>query len=297
MPTEPLAADARRTLTRRHVLKAVSAAGIGSAVFGRALAAAAESGSIISTEMIRQAEWIAGLNLTAADRDQMLDGLEESLHDYQALREVEVDNAVPPAMMFNPSPLSSHQPVTPAQDRVWATERAAPRRPASDDDLAFMTVTELGPMLRDGQVTSTELTHLYLDRIQRYDPALRCVISITRDLALGQAERADRELRAGRDRGPLHGLPWVAKDLLAVPGYPTTWGAMPYRHQVRPETATVVSRLEEAGAVLIAKTTLGALAWGDVWFDATTKNPWNQEQGSSGSSAGYPVRSSRCSLQ
>ncbi|MCZ6600105.1 MAG: amidase, partial [Acidobacteria bacterium] len=147
-------------------------------------------------------------------------------------------------------------------------------------------VTELGPMLRSGQVTSTELTHLYLDRIEEYDPALRCVITTTRDLALAQAEKADRELRAGRDRGPLHGIPWGAKDLLAVPGYPTTWGAKPFRDQVRPETATVVSRLREAGAVLVAKTSCGALAWGDVWFDATTKNPWNGEQGSSGSSAG-----------
>jgi Asp-tRNA(Asn)/Glu-tRNA(Gln) amidotransferase A subunit family amidase len=130
------------------------------------------------------------------------------------------------------------------------------------------------------------LTRLYLDRIRRYDPVLKCVITRTDELALELASRADREIASGMYRGPLHGIPWGAKDLLAVPGYATTWGAGPYRDQVRPEKARVASRLEDAGAVLVAKTTVGELAWGDVWFGGTTKNPWNTKQGSSGSSAG-----------
>ncbi len=273
-------------LSRRHILKVVSAAGIGSLVFGRALAAMGEEAGTISTGMIKKAEWVAGLKLTDADRDLMLEGVQESMADYTALRAVELDNSVPPALGFSPVPMAERRPILPADDRVRLVEASSGLRPASDEDLAFLPVTELAPMLRTGQVTSTELTRIYLDRIEKYDPALRCVITTTRDLALEQADKADRELRAGRDRGPLHGIPWAAKDLLSVPGYPTTWGAKPFRDQVRSETATVVSRLQEAGAVLVAKTSCGALAWGDVWFDATTKNPWNQEQGSSGSSAG-----------
>ena len=282
----PLTAGRNKGLSRRHMLKVVSAAGVGSAVFGRALAAMGEEAGAITSGMIKKAEWVAGLQLTDADRDLMLEGVQESMADYTALRAVELDNSVPPAIGFSPVPHSPRPEVLPADDHVHPVETSASLRPARDEDLAFLPVTELGPMLRSGQITSTELTRLYLDRIEQYDPALRCVITTTRDLALEQAEKADRELRAGRYRGPLHGIPWAAKDLLAVPGYPTTWGAKPFRDQIRPETATVVSRLQEAGAVLVAKTSCGALAWGDVWFDATTKNPWDTEQGSSGSSAG-----------
>jgi Asp-tRNA(Asn)/Glu-tRNA(Gln) amidotransferase A subunit family amidase len=127
---------------------------------------------------------------------------------------------------------------------------------------------------------------MYIDRLRQKNPALKCVISFTEDLAMRQAERADRELAAGDDRGPLHGIPWGVKDILAVPGYRTTWGATPYKDEVRDAQATVVTRLEQAGSVLLAKLAVGALAWGDVWFGGTTKNPWNIEQGSSGSSAG-----------
>jgi Asp-tRNA(Asn)/Glu-tRNA(Gln) amidotransferase A subunit family amidase len=147
-------------------------------------------------------------------------------------------------------------------------------------------VTELAALVRTRRVGAVELTRLYLERLRRHDPRLACVVSYTEERALAQAERADREIAAGGYRGPLHGIPWGAKDLLAVPGHPTTWGARPYRDQTRPELATSVSRLDEAGAVLVAKLSLGALAWGDVWFGGTTKNPWNLEQGSSGSSAG-----------
>jgi Asp-tRNA(Asn)/Glu-tRNA(Gln) amidotransferase A subunit family amidase len=239
--------------------------------------------------MIDQAAWISGLDFTDDERELMLDGVSETLGEYETLRQVELDNGVAPALRLEIAE------APPATDETTARGSARPLGPAADrplegrpagDDLAFLPISRLSELLRSRQVSSEELARLYLDRLERYDPILRCVITLTPELALEQARRADREIAAGRWRGPLHGIPWGAKDLLAVPGYSTTWGANPYREQVRTETATVASRLEEAGAVLVAKLSVGALAWGDVWFDATTKNPWNTEQGSSGSSAG-----------
>ncbi len=271
---------------RRRVLKLLAAAGFGAAgsgnaVFGRALVALANEAPKITGEMIAQAEWIAGVELTPEERELMLEGVNELVEHYETNRAVALDNAVPPAVEFRPVPAGNH-PRRP----IALTDTAAPRRPDSGDDLAFAPVSRLARLLRARQVSSVELTELYLERLEQHDPKLQCVISLTRELALEQAERADRELAAGLYRGPLHGVPWGAKDLLAVPGYRTTWGAKPYEDQTIDATATVVRRLEEAGAVLVAKLTLGALAWGDVWYGGTTKNPWNPEQGSSGSSAG-----------
>ena len=161
-----------------------------------------------------------------------------------------------------------------------------PTKPIDQDDLAFATVAELGAWMRGGHVTASQLAQLSLHRLQSADGELACVIERTEDRALASARSADAERAEGKDRGPLHGIPWGAKDLLAVPGYRTTWGAEPYKEQVLDETATVVKRLDAAGASLVAKLTLGALAWGDVWYGGTTKNPWDTEQGSSGSSAG-----------
>ncbi len=165
-------------------------------------------------------------------------------------------------------------------------ENNAPQRPGAGEDLAFLPVTELAALVRTRQVGSVELTRLYLDRLRQYSPVLRCMISDTEALALRQAEAADREIAAGRYRGPLHGIPWGAKDLIAYPGYKTTWGALPFRDRVINKKATVARRLEQAGAVLVAKLSLGALAQGDRWFNDFTRNPWNPKQGSSGSSAG-----------
>ena len=147
-------------------------------------------------------------------------------------------------------------------------------------------MTSLAQLLRTRQVSSVELTKLYLERLHLFDKALNCVVTFTDDLALRQAQRADDEIAAGKYRGPLHGVPWGAKDLIAVPGYKTTWGATPFENQVLDVTATVAERLEAAGAVLLAKMSLGALAWGDGWFRGMTRNPWNPDAGSSGSSAG-----------
>jgi Asp-tRNA(Asn)/Glu-tRNA(Gln) amidotransferase A subunit family amidase len=158
--------------------------------------------------------------------------------------------------------------------------------PSDLEALAFLSVTELSDLLRRRRVTSMQLTQMYLARLRKYDPVLRCVISLTEDRALRQAAAADAEIKRGKYRGPLHGIPWGAKDLLAVRGYKTTWGAGPFKDQVIDTDATVVQRLDDAGAVLVAKLTLGELAQGDIWFGATTKNPWKVDQGSSGSSAG-----------
>ena len=272
---------------RRRVLKLLAGAGIGNAVFGRALVALAEEAPAVTGEMIAQAEWISGLELTPEERELMLEDVNKLVTDYATNRAVALDNSVAPALRFQPA--TTPRPV--ARSEIALTETAGARRPGSEDDLAFAPVTRLARLLRSRQVSSIELTRLYLERLERYEQ-LECVISLTSALALEQAERADREIAAGRYRGPLHGVPWGAKDLLAVPGYRTTWGAAPYKDQTIDDTATVVRRLEDAGAVLVAKLSLGALAWGDVWYGGTTKNPWNLKQGSSGSSAGSSAATS-----
>ncbi|RMH21304.1 MAG: amidase [Acidobacteria bacterium] len=271
--------------SRRRLLAYLTAAS-GSAVFARALVAqvAEPAAPAVTSEMIERAEWISGLELTPEERRLMTGGLAEMTADFERIRAVELDNAVAPALHFDPAPGSPRCPVERRPLRPVAG--GGLERPQSDDELAFASVAELARLLASGQVSSVELTELYLARLRRFDPQLECVISLTEELARAQAARADRERAQGRVRGPLHGIPWGAKDLFAVPGTRTTWGAMPYKDQVRQEKATVVERLEQAGAVLVAKLTLGALAWGDVWFGGRTRNPWNPEQGSSGSSAG-----------
>ena len=271
---------------RRRVLKVLSlcGAGAGTGVFTRALAALAAGEPEVTSNMIRRAEWIAGLNLTDADRQLLAEDLGKTIAGFEKLRAVPLDNSVLPALFFDPTPGKGG--AGQAAVRVRWDDSRPERRPQSDEDLAFAPVAVLARLLRQRRVSSLELTRLYLDRLRRFDPVLKCVVTLTEDLALQQAKRADRELAAGKPRGPLHGIPWGAKDLLAVPGYPTTWGSVPYRDQVRPEKATVVARLEEAGAVLIAKLSVGELAWGEVWFGGMTRNPWKTTQGASGSSAG-----------
>jgi Asp-tRNA(Asn)/Glu-tRNA(Gln) amidotransferase A subunit family amidase len=270
--------------TRRHLLQALAALGVGGAVFRRALAAEAERAVIVSPEMVQQAEWVAGLKLADADRKALAGALTQSLREFAALRAVKLANAVPPAVAFHPAPWLP--PADGKRGTVEPTAGAAPMKPDSPDDLAFLPVTALAALLRDRKASSVELTKVYLERLKKYDPLLKCVVTLTDDLAVKQAEKADREIAAGRYRGPLHGVPWGAKDLIAYPGYKTTWGAAPFKEQTLDVKATVARRLEEAGAVLVAKLTLGALAQGDKWFGGMTRNPWDPRQGSSGSSAG-----------
>ena len=272
-------------LRRRTVLKALGSLAVGTLTFRRALAAQAADTGKVTPEMIRQAEWIAGLELTEKERESTAKEVQQSLASFQALRKVELGHDVAPALSFVPAPgLRPADGVRRNQAR--ASGSPALQRPGSDEALAFLTVTELSALIRSRQVTSTELTKLYLGRLKRFDPLLKCVVTLTEDLAIQQAARADAEIAAGKVRGPLHGIPWGAKDLIAVPGYPTTWGAPQFKGRVLNQKATVAARLEEAGAVLVAKLTLGALAQGDDWFGGKTRSPWDPRRGSSGSSAG-----------
>jgi Asp-tRNA(Asn)/Glu-tRNA(Gln) amidotransferase A subunit family amidase len=272
--------------SRRRALKVLAGLGIGSAVFQRTLAAQAAQRSEVTSEMIAQAEWVAGLQLTDDERRSMLGAINRTQAKFHNLRTVSLDNGVPPAVAFHPQPAQPADSSPSARGSVYPIEDAAPQRPSSADDLAFLPITELAALIRTRRVSSLELTKLYLERLRHYDPEFHCVVSYTEELALRQAAQADREIAAGRYRGPLHGIPWGAKDLIAYPGYQTTWGAPHFRDQVRDEKATVAQRLDDAGAVLIAKLSLGALASGDRWFGGRTRNPWNPQDGSSGSSAG-----------
>jgi Asp-tRNA(Asn)/Glu-tRNA(Gln) amidotransferase A subunit family amidase len=271
------------SLDRRRFLALLSAIAATPGV----LAAAEEKKKTITAAMLAEAEKVTGLQLTDSERELMLEGLDERLDDYRKIREFHLDNGVPPALRFNPV-LPGAEPAGESSFRLSAPSAPA----ATPEELPFLTVTQLGALLRSGKVTSVGLTRLYLDRLRQLDPVLHAVVTYTEERALEQAARADQELAAGRDRGPLHGIPWGAKDLLAVKGYPTTWGSVPFKDQRIDEDAAVVTRLDQAGAVLVAKLTLGELAWGDVWFGGMTRNPWNPEQGSSGSSAGSAAATS-----
>ncbi|UCH83480.1 MAG: amidase [Candidatus Latescibacterota bacterium] len=241
-----------------------------------------ESG--ISPRTVGSAEQLIGIEFAAEERDSMIDDLTDYVESYQLIRKVAIENAVPPAFRFDPVPAGHLMGST--SNRVALGPLDHVDVPGNIEELAFWSVRDLAELMRTRRITSTQLTEMYLDRLEKHGSTLECVVTLTKELALAQAARADREIARGKYRGPLHGIPYGAKDLLAVKGYKTTWGAAPYQEQVIDEDATVIKKLEEAGAVLVAKLTLGALAWGDVWFGGKTRNPWNLEQGSSGSSAG-----------
>jgi len=243
----------------------------------------------LTTQNIANAETLIGLEFTQAERDSVLDGLVSVLDDYTAIHDYELSNDIPPSLLYNPLPYG-FSPDLNQQEIRW--EYPAVELPEDLDDLAFYTVPQLASLIKSKKITSVELTKFYIDRLKKFGDTLECVITLTDDLALKQAQKADEELSSGIYRGPLHGIPYGAKDLLSLPGYKTTWGAMPYKDQVLDETATVISKLEEAGAVLVAKLTLGALAMDNVWFDGITRNPWDLDQGSSGSSAGSAAATS-----
>ena len=238
----------------------------------------------LTVEDLACAETVQGLAFTDADRQLMLPDVQARLADLQAIRQAEPPNSVPPALVLDLG-LSGRARPEPGDGPSIPAE-APVRIAAGGQDLAFAPLPRLGAMLRGGAVTSVELTEFFLDRLRAFDPTLQAVVTLLPERALATARQRDAELAAGRDHGPLHGIPWGAKDLLSATGGPTTWGAEPYRDQTIDADALVVERLEDAGAVLVAKLTLGALAWGDVWFGGTTKNPWNPDQGASGSSAG-----------
>ncbi len=279
-------ADLRQLLSRRRFLSYFSGLGLASTLLPGVLWAQIQEVKMkkITKVMLQEAEKLAGLEFTDSEREQMVEGLNRRLEMYAELRSVPIDNSIAPALQF--SPVVPGMKLDQERKSFIMSNVPTPKLPSDLEELAFLPVTHLSQLIRKRKVSSLELTRMYLDRLTKFDPQLKCVITLTEELALAQAKRADQEIAAGRYRGPLHGIPWGAKDLLAVKGYKTTWGAMPYKDQVIHEDATVVKRLEDAGAILLAKLTMGALAWGDVWFGGKTRNPWNTEKGSSGSSAG-----------
>lgn len=277
---------------RRRFLRVVPAA-VAGAIAGPALAQQATDNLKIGKDTLDAGEKIFGVDFTDAEEESIVRGVNRNLDSFEALRKVDIplDTDVP--LVFHPY-LPGKQPkpgATPgAPLRVTLTRR--PPQQSTLDALAFEPITVLAPLVKDRQVSSTELTAMYLDRLKKYGPKLNCVVTLTEELAMQQAAGADREIKAGNYKGPLHGIPWGAKDLFATKGIPTTWGAGPYQNQIFDHDATIVSRLREAGAVLVAKLSMGALAQGDQWFRGQTKNPWRPDDpnpnrsGSSGSSAG-----------
>jgi Asp-tRNA(Asn)/Glu-tRNA(Gln) amidotransferase A subunit family amidase len=247
----------------------------------------------ITAEMIDGAAVIAGISVTDDQKKMMLEGLEQLRKSFSAIRDLKMPNSVAPAFVFDPVPGgmvldTAKKPlkISAAPDVKTLAASVSAGVAGTSDALAFASVRELAELVKTRKITSVELTKMYLARLKKYDPQLHFVITLTEERAVDHAATADREIAAGKYKGPLHGIPWGGKDLLAVKGYRTTWGAGGFEDQKFDYDATVVTRLDDAGAILIAKLSMGALAQGDLWFGARTRNPWNKRQGSSGSSAG-----------
>ncbi len=271
---------------RRRFLAYFASAGLSSTLLPGVLWAQAQEqpAAQISLDMLEKAERIAGLELTREEREMLLDGVNHHLADYQQLRQIPLPNSVVSCLRF--SPVLPGMMFDTVRRPMKMDRPTDVKRPANLEDVAFWPVTRLAQLLRTRQVRSVELTEMYLGRLQRYDDKLKFVITLTGGLAMEEAKQADAEIRAGHYRGPLHGIPWGAKDLISKKGYRTTWGAAPFKDQTFDYDATIVTRLKDAGAVLVAKLSTGELAGGDRWFGGQTRNPWNPEEGSSGSSAG-----------
>ncbi len=238
----------------------------------------------VTLDMVRQASRVAGLDFTEDELEMMVEGVNANQKLYEELREVHLDNSVPLPLVFNP--VVSQIAFDETRQPFRMSEVPAVTRPANLEDVAFWPVTHLAQLVETRQVKAVELTDMYLARLKKHNPTLNCVVTLTEDLAMRQARRADEEIASGRYRGPLHGIPWGTKDIVAVKGYRTTWGAAPFEDRIIDVNAAVVERLEEAGAVLAAKLTTGELAFGDRWYGGRTNNPWDPSEGSSGSSAG-----------
>src|SRR3989442_1629235 len=293
----------KRSIDRRSFVKLLPAAGAaGLTVSGLPLKALAQTPTPtpspsprpsptplrITKDMMHNAEKLIGIELTDKQEDMALPGVNRSLDSYEAIRRIDVPLDTEPAIAFHPALPGFHVKRAPAKVK-FKFGKNEPAQFKSVDDLAFASVPQLAELIRTRKVSSVELTKMYLSRLKKYGPKLLCVVTLTEDLAMKQAQAADDDVKRGKYRGPLHGIPWGAKDLFATKGIKTTWGAEPYRDQVIDYDATVVERLRNAGAVLVAKLSMGALAQGPKWFGGVTRNPWvpdEDRQGSSGSSAG-----------
>jgi len=269
---------------RRKLLTWLGAAGVGTIVFQKALAAQVEDTGKVTVEMVAQAEWIAGIELSETQRAETATGLQNLMRELDALRDVDVGYDTWPALSFRVKPSAKPLPLHPLA--VRSDPKNVLATPDEDVDLAYMSIAQQSRLIRSGQISSLELTRMYLQRLKKFDPTLKFYVNLTEELALEQAAAVDRT----RDRlgqwHPLRGIPWGAKDLIAYPKYPTTWGAPQFKDRILNTKATVAAKLDQVGAVLVAKLALGALAMGDKWYGGPTKNPWNPAQGSSGSSAG-----------
>ena len=272
--------------SRRNFLAYFSGAGLTTTLFPGVLwARIQESGAEqLDIGMMREAAALAGLEFTDEEYGLMVDEVKKNFDHYREMRQTHLDNAVAPPLYFNP--VLPGMTFERGEREFRLGETPAVSRPANLEEVAFWPVTHLARLLETRAVGALELTDMYLSRLERLNPVLNCVVTLTADRAREQARQADREIAAGRYRGPLHGIPWGAKDIISVRGYRTTWGAAPFEDQVLDADATVVQRLDAAGAVLVAKLTTGELAFGDNWFGGRTNNPWKPEEGSSGSSAG-----------
>ncbi|WP_300391778.1 amidase [Henriciella sp.] len=274
-----------KSSTRRDLLK-VGAAGLtGLAAASRATAQENGAGPVTPSR-IAEAETLAGVNYTDAEREQMIPTIEEQLSAIQQLRALEKPNGLAPAQTFDPRLPGKTYPT--GGEGVVETSPVAERPlPMDEDDVAFASVRQLSAWIRGGLLTSRRLTDIYLDRIDRFDPTLHAWITVMPERARAEADEADAELEYGKYRGPLHGIPFGLKDLFDAKGAPTTWGAAPYKDTgLKTEDCTIMQRLRMAGAVLLGKTSCGALAYGDIWYGEVTRNPFDPREGSSGSSAG-----------
>ncbi len=293
----------RTPINRRNFVKVLPAAGAAALAVSKApLRALAQTPSPtpspaaspsptplrIAKDDLRHAEKIIGIELTDAQETMALRGVNTNLDSYEVVRKLNIPLDTEPAIVFHPALPGFHIKRAPSKIK-FRFGRNEPAQFKSVEDLAFATVPQLAELIRTKKISSVELTKMYLSRLKKYGPKLLCVVTLTEDLAMKQAQAADDDLKRGKYRGPLHGIPWGAKDLFATKGIKTTWGAEPYRDQVIDYDATVVERLRDAGAVLVAKLSMGALAQGAKWFGGVTRNPWNPNEdrnGSSGSSAG-----------
>jgi Asp-tRNA(Asn)/Glu-tRNA(Gln) amidotransferase A subunit family amidase len=271
---------------RRRFLAYFGSVGLGGTLlpgvlWGRMQSSGAET---LTLAMLKDAADVAGLRFSSEELQQMLEGVASTRERLGNLRAIPLDNGVVPPVRFDP--LLPGRTIDVADGGFQPSPPGEVERPADLEKVAFWPVTRLAELVRTKRVRSVELTEMYLARLKKFDPLLKCVVTRTDDLAMRQARAADDEIQAGRYRGPLHGIPWGAKDIIAARGYPTTWGAAPFESRVLDVDATVVEKLAAAGAVLVAKLSTGELALDDVWFGGRTNNPWDLEMGSQGSSAG-----------
>ncbi len=273
------------TESRRQFIASVSGLGLGAvALPSVVLAQATESDKKVTVATLKAAASLAGLEFTEAEYELMLSSVNQNLDRINTLHGLTIPNDVSPPFYF--SPIVPGMKVNRTRAPLQFSKQVMIKRPATLEDVAFWPVTHLAHLLKTRQVTSLELTEMYLARLHKYNGKLNCVVSFCDELAIAQAKQADAEIAAGKYKGPLHGMPWGAKDIIAVKGYKTTWGSGAYQDQVIDKNASVVELLTDAGAVLLAKLTTGELAGGDQWFGGRTNNPWNLEEGASGSSAG-----------